>query len=109
MKPAIIYYDERDQCLHGHLADTYDDVYFEGQSVKELELAFHEAVDDYLAYCEESGRVPTKPVSGRLNVRLDVELHRRALIAASRKGISLNRLITKAISGAIRKEDGKGV
>ena len=74
--------------------------------MEELERAFHEAVDDYLAYCEESGRAPTKPFSGRLNVRLDVELHRRAHVAARRRGISLNRLITKALSGALGEEDG---
>ena len=98
---AIITYDERDQLFHGHLADTYDDVFFEGQSVEELERAFHEATDDYLAYCQESNRVPTKPFSGRLNVRLDVQLHRRAHVAARRQGISLNRLITEALSGTL--------
>ena len=36
-----------------------DDVYFEGSSVQELRAAFHEAVDDYLAYCEETGREPS--------------------------------------------------
>lgn len=30
-------------------------VNFEGESVKELTEAFHEAVDDYLAYCIEDG------------------------------------------------------
>ena len=101
---AIITYDERDHLFHGHLADTYDDVYFEGRSVEELEQVFHEAVDDYLAYCEESGRPPTKPFSGRFNVRLDVELHRRAHVAARRRGISLNRLITEVLSGALGRE-----
>ena len=48
---AVVHYDERDRILHGHLLNTYDDVYFEGTSVEELETAFHEAVDDYLTYC----------------------------------------------------------
>lgn len=30
-------------------------VNFEGESVNELTSAFHEAVDDYIAYCEEEG------------------------------------------------------
>lgn len=45
-------------------------VNFEGQSVQELTEAFHEAVDDYLAYCEEEGVQPHKSYSGSLNVRL---------------------------------------
>ena len=50
---AEIRYDERDRIFYGHLLGTYDDVYFEGSSVEELE---DEAVDDYLTYCEETGR-----------------------------------------------------
>jgi len=98
---AIVTYDERDHIFHGHLTDTFDDVYFEGASVQALERAFHEAVDDYLTYCEETGRKPTKAFSGRLNVRMDVDLHRKAHVAAKRKGVSLNRLITEALSREI--------
>ncbi len=94
---AIIAYDDRDHLFHGHLADTYDDVYFEGKSVDELERAFHEAVDDYLLYCAEADREPTRPFSGHLNVRMDADLHRRIHIAARRREISLNKLITEAI------------
>ena len=45
-------------------------VNFEGESVAELTNAFHEAVDDYLAYCAEEGIEPHKSYSGSLNVRL---------------------------------------
>ncbi len=37
---AIIQYDDPDRLFHGHLADTHDDVFFEGDSVEELEEAF---------------------------------------------------------------------
>lgn len=95
---ATIQYDDRDRIFHGHLSDTYDDIFFEGSSVGELELAFHEAVDDYLSYCAENDREPTKPFSGKLNLRMDVVLHRRAHAAAQRGGVSLNKLITDALS-----------
>ena len=98
---AVIEFDDRDTIFHGHLVDTYDDVYFEGKSVQELERAFKVAIDDYLEYCTSIGREPTKPFSGRLNVRMDNELHRRAHIEAQRRGISLNKLITDALSEAI--------
>ena len=98
---AIITYDDRDRIFHGHLTDTYDDVFFEGTSIEELEHAFREAVDDYLTYCQENGREPARPFSGRLNVRLDTNLHRRAHIAARRQGISLNTLITEAVSRVV--------
>ena len=56
---AVIHYDKRDHIFHGHLAGTYDNVYFEGITIEELEAAFREAVDDYLAYCAETGREPS--------------------------------------------------
>ena len=56
---ASIEYDERDCIVHGRLTDSFDNVYFEGSSVEELEIAFREAVDDYLAYCAETGREPS--------------------------------------------------
>ena len=43
---------------------------FEGESVAELTNPFHEAVDDYLAYCAEEGIKPHKSYSSSLNVRL---------------------------------------
>lgn len=98
---AVIRYDALDHIFHGHLADTHDDVFFEGRSVEELESAFHEGLDDYLVYCAENGREPTKPFSGRLNVRMDAEFHRRIHAAAQRRGVSLNRLIIDALSEVV--------
>ena len=54
-----IRYDERDKIYHGQLTDSYDNVYIEGGTVEELKIAFREAVDDYLAYCSETGREPS--------------------------------------------------
>ena len=56
---AAIRYDERDRIYHGQLTDTYDNVYFEGVTVEELKIAFRVAIDDYLAYCSETGREPS--------------------------------------------------
>ena len=56
---AVLYFDERDRIFCGQLTDTYDNVYFEGAIIEELEIAFREAIDDYLAYCSETGREPS--------------------------------------------------
>ncbi len=56
---ALIRYDERDRIYHGRLTDSFDNVYFEGCTVEELAIAFREAIDDYLAYCAETGRQPS--------------------------------------------------
>ena len=78
-----------------------DRVNFEGQSVQELTEAFHEAVDDYLAYCEEEGIQPHKSYSGSLNVRLTPEIHSHIAMLAQRAGISINAFIKQALEKQI--------
>ena len=46
-------YSEKDQVFYGKIEGINGLVNFECESVKELTEAFHEAVDDYLAYCED--------------------------------------------------------
>lgn len=70
---------------------------FEGESVKELTEAFHEAVDDYLAYCEDEGIEPDKSYSGVLNVRLTPAIHRQIAILARQAGLTLNAYIKEAL------------
>lgn len=48
-------YSDKDHVFFGKIEGINGLVNFEGESVKELTAAFHEAVDDYLAYCEDEG------------------------------------------------------
>lgn len=48
-------FSEKDGVFFGKIEGIEGLVNFEGESVKELTDAFHEAVDDYVAYCEEEG------------------------------------------------------
>ena len=74
---------------------------FDGESVKELTEAFHEAVDDYLAYCMEEGIEPHKSYSGSLNVRISPETHSRIAILAKQAGMSINAFIKAALEKQI--------
>ena len=64
-------YSEEDKCLFGKVQGmAKDSITYEGSTVEELTKDFEEAIDDYLALCEEKGIEPRKPYSGVLNVRL---------------------------------------
>ena len=76
-------------------------VNFEGESVAELTNAFHEAVDDYLAYCAEEGIEPHKSYSGSLNVRLTPDIHTRVAYLAKQAGVSINSFIRTAVEKQI--------
>lgn len=45
-------FSEKDGVFFGKIEGIEGLVNFEGESVTELTNAFHEAVDDYIAYCE---------------------------------------------------------
>lgn len=97
---ARIEFDDEDRIFVGHLAGIRDIIGFHGSSVDELERAFHEAVDDYVAHCEQLGLAPNKPFSGRMLLRVPPEVHARASAAAQVAGVSLNQWATRALEQA---------
>ena len=98
---ARVEYDAQDKLFVGHLAGIRDIIGFHGKTVAQLERAFREAVDDYLATCEKLDQKPDKPFSGRLLVRVAPELHARASSASHRKGVSLNQWVARALERAV--------
>ena len=90
-------YSDKDQIFFGKIEGINGLVNFEGESVKELTEAFHEAVDDYLAYCEDEGIEPDKSYTGVLNVRLTPAIHRQIAQLAMQAGISINAFIKEAL------------
>jgi len=88
---ARIEFDPEDRIFVGHLAGVRDIVGFHGRSVDELEQAFREAVDGYIAACKKLGQSPERPASGKLMLRIPPADHAAALRAAELAGMSLNQ------------------
>ena len=61
---AIVDFDEADRVLHGRTQGTRDVISFEADSAHEIERAFHDAVDDYIEQCAETGRGAGQVVFG---------------------------------------------
>ena len=96
-------YSDKDHVFFGKIEGIRGLVNFEGESVKELTAAFHEAVDDYLAYCEEEGIEPDKSYTGMLNVRLTPTIHRQIAMLAIQEGISINAFIKGALEEKVEE------
>ncbi len=90
-------FSEKDNVFFGKIEGINGLVNFEGESVRELTEAFHEAVDDYLAYCKDEGIKPDKSYSGMLNVRLTPAIHRQIAMLARQAGMTLNAYIKNAL------------
>ena len=97
-------YSDKDQVFFGKIEGINGLVNFEGESVKELTEAFHEAVDDYLTYCKDSGIEPDKSYSGILNVRLTPAIHRQIAMLARQAGMTLNAYIKDALEEKVEAE-----
>jgi predicted HicB family RNase H-like nuclease len=87
--------------LHGEVVGLRDVVTFQGKSVQEVERAFRDSVDDYLAFCEQRREAPDKPCSGQFVVRMEPQLHRKASLIAAASGKSLNALVVEAVARRI--------
>jgi predicted HicB family RNase H-like nuclease len=82
------------------IAGIRDSVSFHADTVKGLQDAFHEAVDDYLETCAKLGKEPQKAYSGRVMFRVDPEVHRKAVLAADLAGKSLNQWAEEVLTRA---------
>ena len=94
---GTVNFSEKDECFYGKIEGIDGLVNFEGQSVSELTQAFHDAVDDYVAYCKEEGLEPRKSYTGRLNIRIKPETHSRIAALSKQSGESINAFISQAL------------
>lgn len=88
---AKVEFDAEDHIFVGRIIGIRDVISFHGESVKELETGFHEAVDNYLSACKELGQKPNKPYSGNLMLRIPTEIHAAVASAAEASGKSINQ------------------
>lgn len=100
---ATVTFDDEAEVFHGEVVDTRDVIVFEGTSVAQLKKEFKFSVDDYLKVCEERGRTPDRPFSGKIPLRVPSEVHRAATAAAKAQGKSLNSWIAEVVEVAARK------
>lgn len=95
-------YSEPDKVFFGKIEGIEGLVNYEGESVQELTAAFHEAVDDYLIFCEEHDWKPQKSYTGAFNVRIAPDTHREIANLAAEAGISINAFVKRALAEAVK-------
>ena len=95
-------YSEPDKIFFGKIEGIDGLVNYEGESVQELTAAFHEAVEDYLIFCEEHGCKPEKSYTGTFNVRIAPGTHRDIANLAAEAGISINAFVKRALNEAVK-------
>ena len=90
-------YDDEAKIFHGEVVGLKDIITFQGSSVEELEEAFKDSVDDYLAWCKKRREKPEKTFSGTFNLRIPPDLHARLALQAKSMGVSINSFIAQTL------------
>lgn len=90
-------YSAEDSVFYGKIEGIGDLVDYEGESVDELKNAFREAVDDYLAFCEDEGIVPQKSYSGKVDLDLTPDLQMNVANMAKKAGMSINAFVRSVL------------
>ena len=94
-----------DNCLFGRVLHIDDVITYEGDSPQKLEESFKAAIENYLEFCKEQGVSPNRPFKGVFNVRISPDLHKKAVLFASSKGITLNEMVKDALAAAVNIEN----
>jgi len=98
---GTVQYSAEDEVFYGKILGVDDLVTFEGSSVRELKKAFKDAVNDYNA-CNLIGKSAQKSYKGTFNVRMPIELHKKAAAVAEERGISLNELVRLGVERMVK-------
>lgn len=94
---GTVEYSAKDSILFGKVLGVNGLVSYEGDSITELKADFENAVDDYLASCEEMGIEPQRSYKGNFNVRVSPQLHKALSLFAVTHNITLNATVEKAL------------
>ena len=90
-------FDVDSAVLRGEIEGIRDYVDFESESIDGIEQEFHDAVDEYLSFCERNGKKPEKEYKGSFNIRISPTLHWKLTNIASKNGVSLNATVEEAL------------
>ena len=101
-----VHFSAEDEVFYGKVEGINDLVTFEGDSVKKLQSAFKEAVNDYTELCNEANKEIFKSFKGSFNVRVNPQLHSKAFELAIMEGKTLNQFIKEAIEMKIQSKAG---
>lgn len=93
-------FDPDDGVFSGTVAGLVDVIHFTGSNATELLESFRGSIDEYLMICLEKGRTADKAFNGKILVRTEPDLHRKAAVRAAAEGLSLSQWISRQIDAA---------
>jgi predicted HicB family RNase H-like nuclease len=100
---ARVTYDEEIDTFFGEVINTSDVITFYGRSVEELRRELATSIAVHLEACRAKGVEPSRPYSGKFNVRLSPAEHAQIAGAAAAAGKSMNAWIAETLAQAAER------
>lgn len=97
---AAIEYDPDIDLFFGSVINLSSPITFYGKSTEDLKREFEKSIQTYQDVCKERNLQPEKPFSGRFNIRMTPDQHRRYTYRAAAEGKSLNSWAVEALEQA---------
>jgi len=94
---AVISYDPGIKLFRGEFISLNGGADFYAADVESLHREGQVSLQAFLDACREEGIEPRKSFSGKLNLRIDPDLHESASVAAAASNRSLNQFINDAL------------
>ena len=98
---AKIEYDPDIREFYGIVQNATSVITFYGSSVEKLEQEFENSMLEYFKVCEEKGRKPDKPYSGKFSIRLSPQIHGRIATSALQAGKSVNKWVSDTLEHSV--------
>jgi predicted HicB family RNase H-like nuclease len=90
-------FDQGANTFFGKVVNANVLISFRGQTVAKLKKSFQDVVDTYLEDCRQEGAEPQKPYSGKITLRVEPEVHKKAVIKAAACKKSMNEYLRRLI------------
>jgi predicted HicB family RNase H-like nuclease len=103
---ARVEYDPETAKFFGRVVNTADVITFYGASVEDLQRELATSIEAHEAFCREQGIAPSKPYSGKFNVRMAPDQHAKVSAAAAAAGQSMNSWVVDTLSRAAERTLG---
>jgi len=100
--PWVVNYDDEAEIFHGEIVNKRDVITFQSENSKDIKREMTDSIDAHIAFCEKSGREPSKPFPGEFIVRTTPEKHGFFTAAAKLSGLSLNKWTNSVLENAAR-------
>lgn len=98
---GVVDFDPEIDLFHGTVINTQDIITFYGASVTELREEMQKSLEVYFEVCEEQGKVPDKPFSGKLTIQTTPELYSRIALNAARRQLEIDAYLQEVLEKAV--------